>query len=102
LKHPFTQTITFRIAEAGFVVKINNFTPELNFRPILVRLRRIWLGLDFFIRRKYNPAARRDKFSESALTRFSLFKSDMSRFWLSFQFFWVLLYSQDGLSDRLA
>ena len=29
---PLTQTISFRIAEAGFVVKINIFAPELKFQ----------------------------------------------------------------------
>jgi len=31
-KHPLTQTITFRIAETGFVVKINIFAPGLKFQ----------------------------------------------------------------------
>ena len=35
LKHPFTQTILIRIAKAGFVVKINFFTPGLQFQADL-------------------------------------------------------------------
>jgi len=30
--HPLTQTLTFRIAEAGLVVKINIFAPGLQFQ----------------------------------------------------------------------
>ena len=36
VEHPLTQTITFRIAEAGFVVKINIFAPGLKFQADLV------------------------------------------------------------------
>ena len=32
IEAPLTQTISFRIAEAGFVVKINIFAPELKFQ----------------------------------------------------------------------
>jgi hypothetical protein len=32
IEAPLTQTITFRIAEAGFVVKINVFAPGLKFQ----------------------------------------------------------------------
>ena len=35
VEHPLTQTITFRIAEADFVVKINIFAPGLKFQADL-------------------------------------------------------------------
>jgi hypothetical protein len=36
LKHPLKPTTSFRIAEEGFVVKINIFVPRLKFQTVFI------------------------------------------------------------------